>query len=339
MRRSWSYYATSTRTGSTCSSKGKQGLSVQFGLALRNFVGPGETPSFEGLLAYAKRAEDLGFESVWVWDHILLGVEPAFPVLDSLSVLTAIAARTERIKLGTSVLVLPLRNPVVTAKVLTTLDRISNGRLILGTAAGWYKREFDAIGVPFEQRGAIFERNLDLLLRLWTDHSVTAEVDNLNLRNATLLPKPVQTPRPPVLIGGYVDRVLRRVARLGDGWLTYFYTPEAFKKSWNKILAYASEYGRDPSQLTATNELAIYVGPSRHEAAEPMSQWLNAEWDVSSGSDSTMEHAICGTPDECAAQLRPHLDSGVERLVLIPYRYEPEQVELIASQVLPKLVT
>ncbi len=312
-------------------------MSVEFGLALRNFVGPGATPDVDGLLAYAERAEELGFESLWVWDHILLGVEPAFPILESLTLLAAIAARTQKIKLGTGVLVMPMRNPVILAKVLTTLDRISNGRLILGTATGWYAREFDAAGVPFKQRGAIFERNLNLLLKLWTEPSVTEVADNLNFRNATLLPKPVQSPRPQVLIGGYADVVLRRVARMADGWLTYFYTPENFKNSWNKIRAYASEYGRDPEQLRATNELAIYVGPPAKEAHEIMNEWLTTEWDISRGSDSTLDHAIRGTPEECAAQLQPHVDSGVERIVLIPYHYEPEQVELIANEVIPRL--
>ena len=312
-------------------------MNVQFGLALRNFVGPGVTPDVKELLTYAERAEELGFESLWVWDHLLLGVKPAFPILESLTVLAAIAARTNRIKLGTSVLVMPLRNPVVLAKVLATLDHISNGRLILGTAAGWYAREFDAAGVPFTQRGAIFERNLNLVLKLWSEYSVTAEVDNLTFRNATLLPKPLQNPRPTVLIGGYADVVLRRVARLADGWLTYFYTPEGFKNSWNKILAYASAYGRDPNLLRATNELAIYVGPPAEKAKPIVRKWLTTEWDISRGSDSTLDHAVHGTPAECAEQLQAHLASGVERIVLIPYHYDPEQVELIAKEVIPRL--
>ena len=312
-------------------------MAVKFGLALRNFVGPGETPDADGMLAYAQRAEELGFESLWVWDHMLLGVDPAFPILDSLSMLTAIAARTSRIKLGTGVLVLPLRNPVVIAKTLTSLDRISKGRLILGTAAGWYAREFDAVGVNFKRRGRIFERNLELLFRLWTEDSVTHQVDDLNLRQAVLLPKPYQSPRPPVLIGGYVEAVLRRVARMGDGWLTYFYTPEAYTRSWSKVLDFAREYGRDPSTLTGTNQLAIYVGPSKEEADAPMRHWLTTEWDISKWSESTIEHAIRGTPDECVEQLKLHIATGVHRLILIPYRYQPEQVELIAREVIPRL--
>jgi alkanesulfonate monooxygenase len=310
---------------------------VQFGLAIRNFVGPGETPDVEGILSYAERAEALGFESLWAWDHVLLGVKPAFPILDAFSILTAIASRTSRIKLGTGAIVLPLRNPVVTAKVLASLDQISKGRLILGVAVGWYEREFDAVGAPFRQRGRLFEQHLDLLLRLWTEESVTAQVGGLNLREAVLLPKPYQKPRPPVLVAGYVEAVLRRVARMGDGWLTYFYTPEGFTKSWTKVQTYAREYGRDPGTLTATNQLAIYVGPAKAEADPPMRQWLSTEWDVAAWSDSTIDHAIRGTPEECAAQLRPHVEAGTHRIIFIPYRYQPQQVELIARDVIPRL--
>src|SRR5262245_52677181 len=125
---------------------------MKLGLAIKNFVGPSEQPDMDALYTYAQRAEALGFESLWAWDHVILGVEPAFPILDAVGTLTAIAARTSRIKLGTGVLVLPLRNPTVAAKALGTLDVISKGRLILGLAAGWYARAFDAVGVPFKPR-------------------------------------------------------------------------------------------------------------------------------------------------------------------------------------------
>ncbi|HYB40951.1 MAG TPA: TIGR03619 family F420-dependent LLM class oxidoreductase, partial [Candidatus Methylomirabilis sp.] len=265
---------------------------TQFGLAIRNFVGPGEIPDMREIYAYAERAEVLDFESLWAWDHILLGVEPSFPILDSITVLGAVAARTRRIKLGTGVLVLPLRNPVTVAKALGSLDVISGGRLIVGAAAGWYAREFDAVGVPFKARGRHFERNLDILLRLWGEDRVTLAVDEFNLREAVMVPRPAQRPRPPVLIGGYVDAVLRRVATRGDGWLTYFYTPESFTRSWQKIHAFAREAGRDPAVLTATNQLAIYVGSSREQTAADMRRWLSTEWDVAAWSESTIDHAI-----------------------------------------------
>jgi probable F420-dependent oxidoreductase len=308
-----------------------------WGLAIRNFVGPGETPDVDALIRYAVRAEQLGFESLWAWDHVILGVEPAFPILDAVGTLTALAARTTRIRLGTGILVLPLRNPTVAAKALGTLDVISKGRLILGVAAGWYAREFDAVGVPFTQRGRLFERNLDILTRLWTEDRVTARVDEFNLREAVMVPRPAQKPRPPILIGGYVDTVLKRAATLGDGWLTYFYTPESFTRSWEKVLGFARAAGRDPGDLTATNQLAIYVGRSRAETEAPMRHWLQTEWDVAAWSESTIEHAIRGSVDECVAQLRAHVAAGVHRIILIPYRYEPEQVDLIAKEVLPRV--
>ncbi len=310
---------------------------TQFGLAIRNFVGPREVPDVQGLYAYAQRAEELGFESLWAWDHILLGVEPSFPILDSITTLGAVAARTTRIKLGTGVLVLPLRNPVVAAKALGSLDLISGGRLILGVAAGWYAREFDAVGVPFKQRGRQFERNLDILVRLWTQERATLKVDEFNLREAVMVPRPVQHPRPPILIGGYVDAVLRRVATMSDGWLTYFYAPESFSRNWARVKAFAREAGRDPSTLTATNQLAIYVGKSRAETSAEMRHWLTTEWDTAAWSESTTEHAVHGSPAECIEQLQAHVAAGVDRIILIPYRYQPEQVERIAREVLSRL--
>jgi probable F420-dependent oxidoreductase len=312
-------------------------MSVDFGLAVKNFVGPGETPNVDDILQYAEQAERLGFESLWAWDHILLGVEPSFPILDSLSTLAAMAARTSRIKLGTGVLVLPLRNPVVTAKVLASIDQISRGRLIVGAAAGWYAREFDAVGIPFKQRGRIMDRNLDILVRLWTEEQVTAQVDGFNLRQAVMTPRPYQQPHPPILIGGYVDAVLRRAARRGDGWLTYFYTADSFQRSWKKVLEYAREYGRDPSKLSGTNQLAIYVGKSRQDVEEPMRHWLSTEWDTASWSESTIEHAIMGSAEECTEQLQAHVQSGLRRIVLVPYRYQMEQLDLIAGEVVPRL--
>ncbi len=312
-------------------------MTTRFGLAISNFVGPDQVPDVAAIYRYAERAEALGFESLWAWDHVILGVKPAFPVLDAVTTLSAIAARTTRIGLGTGILVLPLRNPVAAAKALGSLDVISGGRLVLGVAAGWYAREFDAVGAPFKQRGRHFERNLAILTRLWTEERVTLRVDEFNLREAVMLPRPAQRPRPPILIGGYVDAVLRRAGTLGDGWLTYFYTPESFTRSWEKVKAFAEEAGRDPQTLQSTNQLAIYVGESREQTAQDMRHWLTTEWDTAGWSESTYDHAIQGSPDECVAQLRAHVATGVHRIILIPYRYRPEQVERIAKEVLPRL--
>src|SRR5262249_20230122 len=166
---------------------------------------------------------------------------------------------------------------------------------------------------------------------------VTLKVDEFNLREAVMVPRTTQRPRPPILIGGYVDAVLKRAGTKGDGWLTYFYTPESFERSWRKVRDFAREAGRAPSTLTATNQLAIYVGDSREQTAADMRRWLSTEWDVAAWSESTIEHAIHGSPAECIAQLRAHVATGVDRIVLIPYRYQPLQVERIAKEVLAAL--
>ena len=245
-------------------------FSNTFGLAMRNFTTYPEMPDPQVLIAYAVKAEELGFDSVWVWDHIFLGVDPPFPVIDSLTLLSAVAARTGRINLGTGVLVLPLRNPVVLAKELSSLDLIAGGRLLLGMASGWYKREFDAVGVPFNERGRIMDRNLEILRRLWTEEQVDGEYPPHRLRGSNMSPKPSRLPV--MLIGGYVDRVLKRAA-LNGGWLTYFYTPDGFAKSWAKLRGYAEEAGKDPASLLNANQLPICVGASRESVEGPMMEF------------------------------------------------------------------
>src|SRR5262252_4916997 len=147
-------------------------LSGTFGIAARNFTAYPEMPSAGALVDYGVRVEELGYDSVWVWDHMLLGVEPNFPIIDSLTILTGIAARTSRLKIGTGVLVLPLRNPVTLAKQLSSIDHLSEGRLIMGLASGWYRREFDAVGIPFDKRGKLMDENLEIMRRLWTESKV-----------------------------------------------------------------------------------------------------------------------------------------------------------------------
>jgi probable F420-dependent oxidoreductase len=308
-----------------------------FGIAARNFTAYPELPDVAALVDYAITMEQLGFDSIWVWDHILLGVKPHFPIIDSLTLLTAIAARTTRIRLGTGVLVLPLRNPVVLAKQLSSMDLLSRGRLILGLASGWYKREFDAVGVPFDRRGKIMDENLEIMTRFWTEEIVDGEYSHHMIAGGVMSPKPHQKPRPPILIGGYVDRVLRRAAERADGWLTYFYRPESFAKSWGKIRDFASAAGKDPDSLLNAAQLPIRVGSSRAEVEREMMEWLQTEWDYASWSESTKDSAILGTVDDCVEQLQAHLDVGVQKIVFVPYRYEREQIETIAREIIPRL--
>lgn len=312
-------------------------LTKTFGIAARNFTAYPEMPDARKLVEYGVRVEELGYDSVWVWDHILLGVDPNFPIIDSLTVLTGIAARTTRIKMGTGILVLTLRNPVTLAKQLSSMDQLSQGRLIMGMASGWYKREFDAVGIPYDKRGKLMDENLEIMNRLWTEEKVDGEYMAHELKAAVMYPKPYQQPRMPILIGGYADRVLKRAGTTGDGWLTYFYQAQDFLKSWTKIRNFAEEGGKDPDTLMNASQLPIIVGDSKEAVRDDMMDWLNKEWDFPSHSDCSRDSAIMGNVDDCVEQLQAHIDAGVQKIIFVPYKYQMDQVEVIAKEIIPRL--
>lgn len=309
----------------------------RFGLALENFTPARKDPDIEEILAYSRRAEELGYGSLWAWDHMLLGTRSPFPFLESLTTLTAVAMQTTKVRLGTGVLVLPLRNPLVLAKTTATLDLISGGRLTLAMAAGWYEREFHAAGVPFKQRGRIFEHNLAELQKFWSGEPVSGEENGIEYRNALMLPRPAQHPRPKMLIGGYVDKVLRRVATRSDGWLTYFYTPASFASAWKKIRDFAEEAGRDPAELENAAQLPIYVDDDPAVAARRCQEYIAEYCDLPAWSQCSPDSAIRGTAEQCAEQLAEHFAAGVQHICLCPAGYAMEQVERIAAEVLPLL--
>ena len=310
-------------------------MTVEFGLALENFTPAAKVPDMDTVSAYSVTAEELGFASVWAWDHLFLGARRPFPFLEALTTLSMVAARTSRIMLGTGILVLPIREPAILAKTAATIQAGSGGRLILGVAAGWYEREFHATAVPFAQRGQIFERNLDMVYRLWAEDDVSGEWDGRVLEHVRMVPQP--RPRPQVLIGGYVDRVLRRVATRSDGWVTYFYTPGSISGAWARIRAYAERAGRDPDQLNLVAQVPLCVGDSYEEASRRASEYVGNYFDVPAWSEATPESAVRGTPEQCAEQIAAYLDAGVKHLVFCPYNYQPEQVYRLATEVLPLL--
>ena len=310
---------------------------VRFGVALPNFTTAGSSPDIDEIVGYARRAEELGLDSAWVWDHVLLGSRRPFPVLDSLSTLAALSVRTERLRLGTGVLVLPLRNPTVLAKVTASIDQMSRGRLTLGVAAGWYEKEFEAVGVPHAERGRVFLENLRVLYQLWTGEPVNGEEGPYRFRNAVMVPPPHQRPRPQVLIGGYVDAVLRRAARHSDGWLNYFYTAASFKRGWTRVLEHAAAAGRDPDELTNVSELVICVAESYEEADRRAREFIATHFDIPAWSDCSPDSAVRGTPEDCAEQLAEQVEAGVQHVVFVPERYANDQLEAIAAEVIPRL--
>ncbi|MFI0468934.1 LLM class flavin-dependent oxidoreductase [Saccharopolyspora sp. 5N102] len=310
-------------------------MSVSFGLAVENFTPGPREPSTDAMVSYAIRAEQLGFRSLWAWDHLFLGARRPFPFHEALTTLTVLSAHTRDVLLGTGVLVLPIREPAVLAKVTGTLQIASGGRLVLGMAAGWYEREFDATGVQFKGRGRTFERNLEILYRLWGEDGVTGEYDHVRLRNVRMLPLP--RPRPKVLIGGYVDRVLKRVAIRGDGWLTYFYTADSFSRAWTKIRGFAEEAGRDPDQLSNVAQLPLCIADSYEEGDALVRRYVDDYFDMAAWSESTPDSAIRGTPEQCAEQLSAHVEAGAQHLVFAPFEYRLEQIERFAAEVWPLL--
>ena len=292
----------------------------------------------QALVEYGVRMEELGFDSLWVWDHILLGVEPNFPIIDSLTLLTAIAARTKKIKLGTGILVLPLRNPVVLAKQLSSMDLLSDGRLIMGMASGWYKREFDAVGVPFDKRGKIMDENLDILTRFWTEDMVKGDGDH-KIPAGVMYPKPVQKPRPPILIGGYVDRVLQ--ARRRD------------RRRLADLLLPARELcegvGED-SRLRGGRRQGSGHAAQRRAAADPDRPVTRRRRSRDDGVARqgvglrVVERIDQGQRDHRHRRRVRRAAEGASRRRraedhFVPYKYEMEQIEIIAREIIPRLRT
>ena len=210
-------------------------MAMTFGCVLSQAIfGPAAGP--EALRTLGQRAEALGFHAVWLADHIVIPrhvnssypydtggaspFDPAQPFYEPLSALNFLAGCTERIRLGTHVLIVPYRQPVYTAKILATLDALSGGRLIVGAGAGWMAEEFAALGLAnYAERGAVTNEYLQLFKELWTKDDPEFRGKHVQVSGIGFQPKPVQRPHPPIWIGGHSGAALRRVASLGDGWM------------------------------------------------------------------------------------------------------------------------
>ena len=190
----------------------------------------GPAASGDAMHRVAVLAEQLGYADVWLSDHLVVptGVDypPSAYVYEPLVAMAWVAAATSRVRIGTTVLVLPMRHPLFVAKALASVDQMSGGRVILGTAAGWLKAEFDALGIPFETRGARTDEAIEILRRAWTDDHITADYPVHGAHFESMRAKP-QPARPvPLWIGGHAEVALRRAVRVGDGWHGAFLSPE-----------------------------------------------------------------------------------------------------------------
>ena len=213
--------------------------------------------SYKGAVPVAKAAEALGYDSLWAADHLVWPVEyaanypydksgrpavpPDVPTLDCWSYLTWLAAHTRTIQLGTAVYILPLRDPLVTARAAMTVDVLSGGRLLFGLGAGWLAEEFQFAGLDYRTRGRRMDECIEAIERLWTLDTPSYEGSLVKIGKVKFEPKPVRKPRPPFIIGGESDAALRRAARLGDGWIGVPHTPEEAAGMVKKILAWRAD--------------------------------------------------------------------------------------------------
>ena len=237
---------------------------MEFGII---FANTGTYTEAEGARVIASAAEEAGLDSLWTVEHVVVpsGYESPYPysksgkmpgpeespIPDPLIWLTYVAAVTTRLKLGTGILILPQRNPVVTAKEVATLDRLSGGRVLLGVGVGWLEEEFDALGVPFEGRGARLDEYVAALRALWTEDKATFQGDFVSFTDCILRPQPVDG-TVPIHIGGHTQRAARRAGELGDGFFPGVGDPAKLEGLLATMRSSAETAGRDPDAIEVT---------------------------------------------------------------------------------------
>jgi probable F420-dependent oxidoreductase len=245
----------------------------------------GPAASAAAIHAVAKQAEELGFDDVWVSDHIAVPKDAVYPpsayILDPLIALTWAAAATERVGLGTTVLVLPLRPPVLLAKMLGSLDVMSGGRVIVGAAGGWLKEEFDALGVPFEERGARTDETIDVMRKCWTEDPIDLVAPATGAKLVAVRAKPQPERSLPIWIGGHSEPAFRRAVQRGDGWHGAFQPPDK------------------------TAEFTARLRSDRPEASFTLS--MRARWD-----------ALRDPADEIARGVDDYMEAGIQHIVVEP---------------------
>jgi probable F420-dependent oxidoreductase len=242
-----------------------------------------------------RRVEALGFDSVWCGDHISFNL----PLYESLTLLASYVPITERIKLGSAVYLLALRPPAVAAKVTSTLDALSGGRLIFGVGVGGENpREFAAVGVPHRERGARVTEAIDVVRALWRDTPATFKGRFTDFEGVSIDPKPVQPGGPPIWIGGRSDAALARAGRQGDGWVSYVVTAERYAQSLDKIRAAATAAGRSLEGFTTAHLTFITVGRDYESARERWVKRLSLRYAQDFGPLAA-RYGVMGRPEKC----------------------------------------
>jgi probable F420-dependent oxidoreductase len=240
----------------------------------------GPVATREALLTFCRKAEEQRIASLWVSDHVVFPKvntsnypggrfphAPETPYLEPVAVLAAAAMCTERARIGASVFILGHRHPIVMAKMLTTIDNLSNGRLICGFGVGWWAEEFAALGIPFHTRGRQGDEMLRVFKELWTSENPQFDGEFYRFSNIGFAPKPVQQPHPPLWIGGNSPGAFRRVVTLGDGWHATSQSPEQLRHSLERVQQAAEKAGRPFNTI----ELSLRL-PLRADAVQDSRQ-------------------------------------------------------------------
>jgi probable F420-dependent oxidoreductase len=326
---------------------------MQYGLRLPSFALGDATAPLSEMGAYLRHAEDLGFETAMLIDHLLVA-PPAYRVtwLEPVALLSALAGVTRTMRLGTMVLVLPFRDPVAFAKEWATLDVLSGGRSILGVGVGWNVEEFEALRIPYRERGRRMNEMLEAITALWAGDHVTYEGRFYQFHDLTIEPKPVQRPHPPIWIGGgtqpseriygqevpSIEPVLRRIARYATTWVPHSSaTAEMVAGDWAAIQGYMAELGRRPAELSKVYSNFVHVlrpGEPPEAAARHFA--------VYSGMDLEywQQFYLLGEAEAVAERIRAKIEAlgGVDHLILNPLDWDPANLEVLAERVLPLVI-
>jgi probable F420-dependent oxidoreductase len=329
---------------------------MRFGLALPHYdysFPDGQPATFERILRYAQMAEDLGFDSVWISDHFFLslarygGPDVANGTPEALTVLAGIAARTERVRLGTLVLSAPLRHPAILAKSASAIDRISGGRLTLGLGAGWYESEFEAFGLPFAPLGdrfSMLEETLQVLGLLFEGDPIDHEGKHFRLEGAVNKPPAVQRPRPPILLGAKGGpRALSIAARLADAWnFSWRVTADAYRAKRDAADRACEKVGRDPSSLERSVGLYTLIGA---DAGDLEDRYARLQVRAPGGALDDVpltdfaRGGLVGTADDALEIVSRFADLGVSEMVVdpssVPFRVgDDEDIRVFAELLL-----
>ncbi|HEX9419745.1 MAG TPA: LLM class flavin-dependent oxidoreductase [Methylomirabilota bacterium] len=289
----------------------------------------------EEQFAIARRVDALGFDSIWTGDHVSFH----HPLYESLTLLASYIGITSRVKLGVGVYLLALHHPTVAAKITSSLDALSGGRLIFGVGVGGENpKEFEACGIPHTERGARVTEGIDVVRTLWRDSPASFKGRFTQFEGVSIDPKPVQRPAPPIWVGGRSDAALARAGRQGDGWISYVVQPERYKQSLAKIEAAASAAGRSLEGFAKGHLTFITLGKDYESAERVWVDRLSRRYAQDFGP-LAKKYGIIGTPDQCAEQLQRYIGAGCSYFVLdaiCDAVDEAQQIETFAAEILPK---